>query len=114
MHACTHARMHAHTHARTCKARMLHAVVCCARCAGSSMLPHSCIGSARRLMVSSRHRLHEYMLEAVQNHTPDVIIVDEISSRAASPTSQLPTHPHTHTHGMHAAAVQALGRSLPL
>ncbi|KAG2500149.1 hypothetical protein HYH03_001731 [Edaphochlamys debaryana] len=48
--------------------------------AGGDALPHACIGSARRLMVGPRHRLAEVMVEAVQNHTPEVIVVDEIAN----------------------------------
>ncbi|KAG2500123.1 hypothetical protein HYH03_001705 [Edaphochlamys debaryana] len=50
--------------------------------AGGDALPHACIGSARRLMVGPRHRLAEAMIEAVQNHGPQVIVVDEIANAA--------------------------------
>ncbi len=32
-------------------------------------------------MVGARQQLHAVMLEAVQNHAPQVVIVDEISNR---------------------------------
>ena len=46
--------------------------------AGEGGIPHACIGRARRMMVPERDRQHEVMREAVQNHNPDVIIIDEI------------------------------------
>ncbi len=32
-------------------------------------------------MVGARQQLHAAMLEAVQNHAPEVVVVDEISNR---------------------------------
>ncbi|KAG2449915.1 hypothetical protein HYH02_000021 [Chlamydomonas schloesseri] len=49
--------------------------------AGGDAVPHSCIGSARRLQVGRRERLQAVMLEAVQNHGPQVVVVDELGSR---------------------------------
>jgi stage III sporulation protein SpoIIIAA len=46
--------------------------------AGEGIIPHACIGKARRMMVPHRDRQHEIMREAVQNHNPDVVIIDEI------------------------------------
>ena len=40
--------------------------------AGDGAVPHDCIGGARRMMVQDRSRQHEMMVEAVQNHCPDV------------------------------------------
>jgi len=40
--------------------------------AGDSIEPHDCIGGARRMMVRHRSAQHETMVEAVQNHNPDV------------------------------------------
>ncbi|KAG2491636.1 hypothetical protein HYH03_010007 [Edaphochlamys debaryana] len=48
--------------------------------AGGDAVPHACIGSARRLIVGPRHRLAEVMVEAVQNHGPEVVVVDEIAN----------------------------------
>eukprot|EP00798_Chlamydomonas_sp_ICE-L_P023156 gene23156-30362_t len=42
--------------------------------------PHPCIGGARRFMVPHRAQQHATMIEAVQNHTPHVLIVDEIGT----------------------------------
>mgnify|MGYP001806889206 CR=1 FL=1 len=48
---------------------------------GGDTVPHSCIGSARRLKVGRRDQLQAVMLEAVQNHGPQVVVVDELGSR---------------------------------
>jgi stage III sporulation protein SpoIIIAA len=49
--------------------------------AGDSDVPHKSIGRARRMMVSPDSSTHQVMIEAVQNHTPEFVIVDEIRSR---------------------------------
>lgn len=46
--------------------------------AGDGDIPHPAIGRARRMQVSSPNRQHDVMIEAVENHMPEVIIVDEI------------------------------------
>ncbi|MFA5928773.1 MAG: ATPase, T2SS/T4P/T4SS family [Candidatus Margulisiibacteriota bacterium] len=48
--------------------------------AGDGDIPHPGIGKARRMQVSSPERQHAVMIEAVENHMPDVIIVDEIGT----------------------------------
>eukprot|EP00878_Enallax_costatus_P005606 GHUV01005879.1.p1 GENE.GHUV01005879.1~~GHUV01005879.1.p1 ORF type:complete len:850 (+),score=282.70 GHUV01005879.1:452-3001(+) len=48
--------------------------------AGDAECCHSCIGKARRMMVPHREQQAEVLVQAVQNHTPDVIIVDEIGT----------------------------------
>jgi len=48
--------------------------------AGDGDVPHSSIGTARRMMVKHRKDQHEVMIEAVQNHMPQYIIVDEIGT----------------------------------
>lgn len=48
--------------------------------AGDSDVPHSGIGGARRMQVAQTELQHQIMLEAVENHMPQVIIVDEIST----------------------------------
>jgi stage III sporulation protein SpoIIIAA len=50
--------------------------------AGDDAAPHACIGRALRMPVASRRQQPEVLLEAVQNQTPQVIIVDEIGTRA--------------------------------
>ncbi|MDD5383236.1 MAG: ATPase, T2SS/T4P/T4SS family, partial [Candidatus Margulisbacteria bacterium] len=50
--------------------------------AGDGDIPHSGIGRARRMQVSSPDLQHKVMIEAVENHMPEVIIVDEIGTEA--------------------------------
>jgi stage III sporulation protein AA len=49
--------------------------------AGASDVLHPSIGRARRMSVFERNRQHKVLIEAVQNHNPDVIIIDEIGTR---------------------------------
>ena len=48
--------------------------------AGASDIPHSAIGKARRMQVSQPNFQHQIMIEAVENHMPQVIIIDEIGT----------------------------------
>ena len=48
--------------------------------AGDSDIPHSGIGRARRMQVSKTELQHKVMIEAVENHMPQVIIIDEIGT----------------------------------
>jgi stage III sporulation protein SpoIIIAA len=48
--------------------------------AGDSDIPHSGIGRARRMQVAKTEFQHQVMLEAVENHMPQVIIIDEIGT----------------------------------
>lgn len=48
--------------------------------AGSSDIPHSGIGRARRMQVPKTELQHQIMVEAVENHMPQVIIIDEIGT----------------------------------
>jgi stage III sporulation protein SpoIIIAA/predicted RNA-binding protein Jag len=50
--------------------------------AGDGDIPHPGIGKARRMQVSSPELQHKVMIEAVENHMPEVIIVDEIGTEA--------------------------------
>ncbi|MFA7249988.1 MAG: AAA family ATPase, partial [Dehalococcoidia bacterium] len=45
---------------------------------GDGDIPHHGIGNARRMQVRTPHLQHEVMIEAVENHTPEVIVIDEI------------------------------------
>ncbi len=45
---------------------------------GDGDIPHQAVGSARRMQVSQPDRQHEVMIEAVENHNPEVIVIDEI------------------------------------
>jgi len=48
--------------------------------AGDSDIPHSGIGRARRMQVFKTELQHQVMIEAVENHMPQVIIIDEIGT----------------------------------
>ncbi|MDN5870561.1 MAG: AAA family ATPase [Nitrococcus sp.] len=50
--------------------------------AGDGDLPHPGIGNSRRMQVPHPDRQHRVMIEAVENHMPEVIIVDEIGTTA--------------------------------
>ena len=50
--------------------------------AGDGDIPHRAIGSARRMQVPHPDEQHAVMIEAVENHMPEVIIVDEIGTTA--------------------------------
>ena len=48
--------------------------------AGDSDIPHLGIGRARRMQVAKAELQHQVMIEAVENHMPQVIIIDEIGT----------------------------------
>ena len=48
--------------------------------AGDGDIPHSSIGNARRMQVSTPLNQHSVMIEAVENHMPEVIVIDEIGT----------------------------------
>ncbi|MGI8587576.1 MAG: R3H domain-containing nucleic acid-binding protein [Chloroflexia bacterium] len=48
--------------------------------AGDGDIPHPSIGRARRMQVPSPARQHAVMIEAVENHMPEVIVIDEIGT----------------------------------
>ena len=48
--------------------------------AGDSDIPHSGIGKARRMQVAKTELQHQVMIEAIENHMPQVIIIDEIGT----------------------------------
>jgi stage III sporulation protein SpoIIIAA len=48
--------------------------------AGDGDIPHPGIGSARRMQVPAPALQHQVMIEAVENHMPEVIIIDEIGT----------------------------------
>ena len=49
---------------------------------GDGDIPHPGIGRARRLQVPAPARQHAVMIEAVENHMPEVIVIDEIGTEA--------------------------------
>ena len=48
--------------------------------AGDSDIPHPGIGRARRMQVAKTNFQHQVMIEAVENHMPEVIVIDEIGT----------------------------------
>ncbi len=48
--------------------------------AGDGDIPHPAIGKARRMQVRTPALQHEVMIEAVENHMPQVIVIDEIGT----------------------------------
>jgi stage III sporulation protein SpoIIIAA len=48
--------------------------------AGDGDVPHPAIGRARRMQVATPERQHQVMIEAVENHMPEVIVIDEIGT----------------------------------
>lgn len=50
--------------------------------AGDGDIPHPGIGSARRMQVRRTAEQHNVMIEAVENHMPEVIVIDEIGTEA--------------------------------
>jgi len=49
---------------------------------GDGDVPHPGIGSARRMQVRTAAEQHAVMIEAVENHMPEVIVIDEIGTEA--------------------------------
>ena len=45
---------------------------------GDGDVPHPAVGRSRRMQVATPSLQHEVMIEAVENHNPEVIIIDEI------------------------------------
>ena len=52
--------------------------------AGDGDIPHPAIGRARRMQVRTPSLQHEVMIEAVENHMPEVIVIDEIGTELES------------------------------
>ncbi|KAG2453751.1 hypothetical protein HYH02_001962 [Chlamydomonas schloesseri] len=49
---------------------------------GDGDVPHPAIGGARRMQVADALQQHAVMIEAVENHMPQVVVVDEIGTEA--------------------------------
>ena len=47
---------------------------------GDGDIPHPAIGKARRMQVKTPTMQHAVMIEAVENHMPEVIVIDEIGT----------------------------------
>src|SRR6266542_801652 len=52
--------------------------------AGDGDIPHPAIGRARRMQVALPELQHAVMIEAVENHMPEVIVIDEIGTEQES------------------------------
>ena len=50
----------------------------CNEIGGDGDVPHPAVGKARRMQVREPMLQHEVMIEAVENHNPEVIVIDEI------------------------------------
>jgi stage III sporulation protein AA len=50
--------------------------------AGDGDIPHPGIGHARRMQVANASLQHNVMIEAVENHMPQVVVIDEIGTEA--------------------------------
>ena len=48
--------------------------------AGDGDIPHPAIGHARRMQVATPDQQHNVMIEAVENHMPEVVVIDEIGT----------------------------------
>ncbi len=48
--------------------------------AGDGDIPHPAIGHARRMQVATPTEQHAVMIEAVENHMPEVVVIDEIGT----------------------------------
>ncbi|MDX1918517.1 MAG: AAA family ATPase [Candidatus Caenarcaniphilales bacterium] len=55
---------------------------------GDGDIPHPSIGRARRMPVIDPSQQHKVMIEAVENHTPEVIVIDEISTMEEAVAAQ--------------------------
>jgi nucleoside-triphosphatase THEP1 len=56
--------------------------------AGDGDVPHPGIGTARRMQVRVAAEQHNVMIEAVENHMPEVIVIDEIGTEAEAAASR--------------------------
>lgn len=56
--------------------------------AGEGNLPHPAVGLSRRMQVPFNREQHQVMIEAVENHMPEVIIIDEIGTEEEAMASR--------------------------
>ncbi len=55
---------------------------------GDGDIPHPAIGGARRMQVATPALQHGVMIEAVENHMPEVIVIDEIGTELEATASR--------------------------
>lgn len=60
----------------------------CNEIGGDSDIPHKGIGQARRMQVEKVSSQYKIMLNAVENHMPEIIIIDEISTELDAISAQ--------------------------
>ncbi len=56
--------------------------------AGDGDVPHPGIGRARRMQVATPELQHKTMIEAVENHMPEVVVIDEIGTELEATASR--------------------------
>ena len=56
--------------------------------AGEGNLPHPAVGLSRRMQVPFEKAQYQIMIEAVENHMPEVIIIDEIGTQEETAASR--------------------------
>jgi stage III sporulation protein SpoIIIAA len=56
--------------------------------AGEGDIPHRAVGKSRRIQVPKSKDQHEVMVEAVENHNPQVVVIDEVSTIEESYAAQ--------------------------
>ena len=56
--------------------------------AGDGDIPHPSIGRSRRMQVKTPEKQHSVMIEAVENHMPEVIVIDEIGTELEAEASR--------------------------
>jgi stage III sporulation protein SpoIIIAA len=56
--------------------------------AGDGDIAHAGIGHARRMQVPTPSQQHDVMIEAVENHMPEVIVIDEIGTELEATASR--------------------------
>lgn len=55
---------------------------------GDGDIPHPAVGRARRMQVMTPSMQHAVMIEAVENHMPEVIVIDEIGTELEAAASR--------------------------
>ena len=58
---------------------------------GDGDVPHPAVGRARRMQVATPALQHEVMIEAVENHNPEVIVIDEIGRELEAAAARSPS-----------------------
>jgi stage III sporulation protein SpoIIIAA len=56
--------------------------------AGDGDIPHPAIGRARRMQVPTPTQQHDVMIQAVENHMPEVIVIDEMGTELEAQTAR--------------------------